>query len=98
MNRFRLLEVSEAENNEEMEKAFKTIIEASQAVFITAAVNMAGTLIAHTTDGSHTPITHEVAAYILVAQFIEDSREAGERMQRELDALEVMASSSMVVN
>ena len=88
MNKYRLQEISEVEDKAELDNAFKTIIEADRAVFITAALSMASALITHTTDGSHSRETHELGAYIIVAEYLGDSQVAAAELTRQLAAMD----------
>ena len=88
MDKYRLQEISEVADKSELDKAFKTIIEADRAVFITAALSMASALITHTTDGSHSRETHELGAYIIVAEYLSDSQVAAAELTRQLAAMD----------
>ena len=88
MNKYRLQEISEVEDKAELDNAFKTIIEADRAVFITAALSMASDLITYTTDGSHSPVTHELGAYIIVAEYLSQRQEAAAELRRHLATMD----------
>ena len=88
MDKYRLQEISEVADKSELDKAFKTLIEADRAVFITAALSMASALITHTTDGSHSRETHELGAYIIVAQYLNNSQEDAAKLTRQLATMD----------
>ena len=87
MKKYRLQEISDVKDKAELDNAFKTIVEADRAVLIEAALSLASDIITYTTDGSHSPRTHELGTYIIVAEYPSQSQEAAAELRRHLAAM-----------
>ena len=87
MKKYRLQEISDVKDKAELDNAFKTIVEADRAVLIEAALSLASDIITYTTDGSHSPRTHELGTYIIVAEYLSQSQEAAAELRRHLAAM-----------